>query len=81
MKAQELGINLEGVLNGTVTATPDQVALLNENNLPTAFPTFAGFPIHDLYEFFMLFVILPGIAAVLLLLLSPIMKKMMHGVR
>lgn len=80
IKAQELGIDLGAVLNGT-GATAEQIKLLETNNLPTAFPTFAGFPIHNLYEFFMLFVILPGIAAVLLLLLSPLMKKMMHGVR
>lgn len=81
VKAQELGIDLGAVLNGTVTPTAEQLALLDANKLPSAFPTFAGFPIHDLFEFFMLFVILPGIAAALLLMLSPIMKKMMHGVR
>ncbi|MEO0311802.1 MAG: hypothetical protein RIQ89_1459 [Bacteroidota bacterium] len=79
--AQKLGINLEGVLNKSIAPTADQLALLNSNNLPTSFPSFAGFEIHNLYEFFMLFVILPGIAALLLLALSPIMKKLMHGVK
>ncbi len=80
-KANELGIDLAGILDGNVTATADQLTLLAQNNLPTAYPTFAGFQIHNLYEFFMLFVVLPGAAAVLLLMLSPMMKKMMHGVR
>ena len=80
-KAQEMGIDLAGVLGGNVIATTEQIALLNQNKIPTAFPTFAGFAIHNLYEFFMLFVILPGIAAVLLLMLTPLMKKLMHGVR
>ena len=44
-------------------------------------PKFAGFTIHNLYEFFLLFVVLPGAAAVLLFLLSPFLKRMMHGVK
>jgi len=47
----------------------------------SAISVFAGFTIHNLFEFFMLFVILPGAAAVLLFLLSGKLKKMMHGVR
>lgn len=42
---------------------------------------FAGFEIHNLYEFFMVFVILCGIAALILALLSPRLKKMMHGIQ
>ncbi len=41
---------------------------------------FAGFEIHNLFEFFMVFVVLCGIAGALLALISPILKKMMHGV-
>lgn len=58
-------------------------ALLPEN-IPgqTEFPSFLGFEIHNLYDFFMLFVTLAGIAAVLLYFLSigPL-KRMMHGIR
>ena len=58
-------------------------ALLPEN-IPgqTVFPSFIGFEIHNLYDFFMLFVTLAGIAAVLLYFLSigPL-KRMMHGIR
>lgn len=42
---------------------------------------FAGFEIHNLYEFFMVFVVLCGIAAAILALLSPRLKKMMHGIK
>ncbi|ESU21651.1 proton-dependent di-tripeptide transporter [Flavobacterium cauense R2A-7] len=42
--------------------------------------TFAGFTIHNLFEFFMVFVVLCGIAAVILAILSPKLKKMMNGV-
>jgi len=41
--------------------------------------TFAGFQIRNLYEFFMVFVVLCGIAAVILAVLSPRLKKMMNG--
>ncbi len=45
-------------------------------------PNFLGFDIHNLYEFFMLFVILCGTAAILMLILSEkVLKKMMHGVK
>ncbi|WP_290839234.1 peptide MFS transporter [Flavobacterium sp.] len=45
------------------------------------YPTFAGFVITDLYDFFMVFVVLCGIASVILFALTPVLKKMMHGVR
>ncbi len=80
-KAQELGIDLQGVLNKSITATPDQLKLLDVNQISASNPVFAGFEIHNLYEFFMVFVVLTGIAAILLFLLTPLLKKMMHGVR
>lgn len=79
--AAKNGINLPGILDGTVALTDKLQAQLTELKLPSHYPQFAGFTIHNLYEFFMLFVILPGVAAVLLFLLSGLLKKMMHGVR
>ncbi|KAA8483824.1 POT family proton-dependent oligopeptide transporter [Arcticibacter tournemirensis] len=79
--AQEAGINLQSVLDKTITPTAAQLAKLKELRIPTEYPTFAGFTIHNLFEFFMLFVILPGVAAVLLFLLSGKLRKMMHGIR
>jgi len=80
-KAQELGIDLQAVLDKTVTPTAEQLRLLDENQISAANPVFAGFEIHNLFEFFMVFVILCGIAAVILFALTPVLKKMMHGVR
>lgn len=78
--AQKIGVNLQDVLDKKVTLTTDQVAAFEKAQLPLANPTFAGFEIHNLFEFFMVFVVLCGIAAVILALISPILKKMMHGV-
>jgi hypothetical protein len=43
--------------------------------------SFAGFKIHNLFEFFMVFVCLPGVASIILFLISGRLGKMMHGVR
>ncbi|MBP9793854.1 MAG: peptide MFS transporter, partial [Flavobacterium sp.] len=61
-KAEKLGINLQEVLDKKVTLTAEQVALFEKEQLPMANTTFAGFEIHNLYEFFMVFVILCGVA-------------------
>lgn len=63
------------------TITPDQYQLIKDKKMiTTAYPKFAGFEIHDLYEFFMVFVVLCGIASLLLFALCPKLKQMMHGV-
>lgn len=80
-KAEELGIDLQAVLDKTVTPTAEQLKLLDANQISAQNPVFAGFEIHNLYEFFMVFVILCGVASVILFLLTPVLKKMMHGVR
>ncbi len=43
--------------------------------------SFFGHPITNLYDFFMIFVLLSGVAAIVLFLLSKKMLKMMHGLR
>ncbi len=80
-KAKELGIDLQAILDKRVTPTPEQVDLLTQNKIAIANPTFAGVTIHNLFEFFMVFVVLCGIASILLFMLTPKLKKMMHGVR
>lgn len=80
-KAEKLGINLQEVLDKKITLTPEQVALFEKEQLPLSNTSFAGFEIHNLYEFFMVFVILCGVAAIILALLSPRLKKMMNGVQ
>ncbi|QIG89476.1 peptide MFS transporter [Chryseobacterium sp. POL2] len=79
-KAEELGVNLQDVLDKKVTLTTQQAELLSKNQIPLENHSFAGFEITNLYEFFMVFVILCGIAGVILALISPKLKKMMHGV-
>lgn len=81
VKANELGINLQAVLDKTVTPTPEQLALLEQNQISASNPAFIGFEIHNLYEFFMVFVVLCGIAALILFFLTPVLKRMMHGVK
>ena len=81
LKAKNIGIDLQGVLDKSVTPSSEQLALLEENQISPSNPVFAGFEIHNLFEFFMVFVVLTGIAAILLFMLTPVIKKMMHGVK
>lgn len=62
--------------------TADQLSVIEKEKIITVgYPTFVGFKLKNLYDFFMLFVILCGLAGLLLYALTPMMKKMMHGVR
>jgi POT family proton-dependent oligopeptide transporter len=80
-KATELGVDLQALLDKKITATTEQLKLLSDNQISSTNPVFAGFEIHNLYEFFMVFVVLTGVAAVILFLLTPLLRKMMHGVK
>jgi len=80
-KASEGGIDLQAVLDKKIVPTADQLKFLVENKISTEYPTFAGFTLHNLFEFFMVFVVLCGIASLLLFALTPKLKKMMHGIR
>ena len=55
--------------------------ILEKWNMNPKPPTFLGIVINNLYSYFMLFVGLSGIAAIMLFLLSKKLQKMMHGVR
>lgn len=79
--AAQQGIDLHKVLDGTIKPSTQQLAFLAEKKIATTYPSFAGYTIHNLYEFFMVFVILCGAAAIVLYALTPLIKKMMHGVR
>ncbi|CAN5418566.1 peptide MFS transporter [soil metagenome] len=80
-KAQELGIDLQAILDKKVTPTAEQLAILSKNQINASNPIFAGFEIHNLFEFFMVFVILTGLASIILFSLTPLLKKMMHGIK
>ncbi len=73
--ANAAGYALAGTLGALL---PPAEAVVGQVN----FPSFLGFEIHNLYEFFMLFVTLTGIAAIILytLAIGPL-KRMMHGIR
>jgi POT family proton-dependent oligopeptide transporter len=81
LKAEKLGIDLQAVLDKKITLTAEQAKLLADNQISDHYKSFAGFEIHNLYEFFMVFVVLCGIASIILFALTPKLKKMMHGVR
>jgi len=68
-----------GILEGTVQATPEQVTMAKEKAIPLEYPSFLGSKIKDLYQFFMLFVGMAGVAGVILFGLSFPLRKMMHG--
>lgn len=80
-KAQELGVNLQDVLDKKITLTADQITQFTKEQLPLSNPVFAGFEIHNLFEFFMVFVVLCGLAAVILASITPLLRRMMHGVK
>ncbi len=55
-------------------------AQLQQNQIPNI-KKFIGFSIGSLYDFFMLFVFMAGIASIILFFLSRMLLKMMHNVR
>ncbi|MEY4431894.1 MAG: hypothetical protein RLZZ44_24, partial [Bacteroidota bacterium] len=62
-KAKALGIDLQSILDKKITPTAEQLKLLADNQISDHNPIFAGFEIHNLFEFFMVFVVLTGIAS------------------
>ena len=65
----------------SVLTTQQLDVIEKEKIIKVEYPTFAGFQLKTIYDFFMLFVVLCGLAGLVLYALSPILKKMMHGVR
>lgn len=79
--AEKQGIDLNGILQKTVTPAADQLAWLQSAKIRTEYPSFVGFTITDLFDFFMIFVALSGVAGILLFAISGWLRKMMHGVK
>ena len=79
--ASKQGIDLQGILDKKIVPTAEQLSFLQTAKISIENPHFVGFTIHNLFEFFMVFVALSGVASVLLFALSGTLKKMMHGVR
>lgn len=61
-----------GTLSALIPPTPDPAS-----TEPLVYPSFIGFQITNLYEFFMVFIIMTGIAAGILVFLSSWLQKMM----
>jgi POT family proton-dependent oligopeptide transporter len=80
-EAAKVGIDLPAILNKTATATPEQLDKLKDIGVRASYPELFGIEIHDLFQFFMIFVVSAGLASVLLLLLSRKLLRMMHGIR
>lgn len=82
-KAKENNLDFDKIMETKdTTLTPAQLETIRSEKIVTvSYPQFAGFTIKNLYEFFMVFVVLCGAAAVVLYALTPLLKRMMHGVR
>jgi len=76
-KAKKVGIDLGNILYNNVAPTSEQIAILKKAQIPYEFQSFIGFHINNLYSFFMLFVAMAGIAAVVLFVLSKKLQTMM----
>jgi POT family proton-dependent oligopeptide transporter len=81
LKAKNANIDLQAILDNKVSVTPDLVTKLNDLEIPFKYSSFLGFQIHNLYEFFMLFVVMSGIASITLFFLVKWLQKMMHGMK
>lgn len=81
IEASKMGIDLQGVLDKKIIPTAEQLSMLDKAKIAIENPHFMGFTIHNLYEFFMVFVALSGVASLVLLAISGQLKKMMHGVK
>ncbi len=64
---------------GTLSALIPPTAGAEVTTGPIVNPSFLGFEITNLYEFFMLFIIMTGAAAAILFVLSSWLQKMMHN--
>jgi proton-dependent oligopeptide transporter, POT family len=64
---------------GTLSALIPPSAGAEATTEALVYPSFLGFQITNLYEFFMLFIIMTGIAAGILFVLSTLLEKMQHN--
>lgn len=80
-KAGNAGIDLQNILDGKITATADQLSKLKELEIPSAYSSFMGYSIHNLYDYFIMYVIMAGIASITLFFLTFWLRKMMHGMK
>lgn len=63
---------------GTLSALIPPTAGAEATTEPVVYPSFLGYQITNLYEFFMLFIVMTGVAAAILFVLSSWLQKMMN---
>jgi proton-dependent oligopeptide transporter, POT family len=82
-KAKKFNLDFEKIFKAKDSVlTAEQIATIEKEQLiAVKYPSFMGFQLKNLYDFFMLFVVLCGLAGIVLYALTPMMKRMMHGVR
>ena len=64
---------------GTLSALIPPTAGAEATTGPVVNPSFLGYQITNLYEFFMVFIVMTGAAAIILFVLSSWLQKMMHN--
>jgi len=64
---------------GTLSALIPPTAGAETTTGPLVYPSFLGFEITNLFEFFMLFIVMTGVAAAILFVLSSWLQKMMNN--
>lgn len=79
-KAKEAGIDLANILYNKVAPSSEQMAQLKKLEIPYEFKSFLGYHINNLYDFFMLFVFMAGLASLILFLVTKKLQKMMQAV-
>lgn len=77
-QAAGAGINLQPILSKTVTPTAQELAKLKDLKIPFEYQSIVGIQINSLYEFFMMFVVMAGIASLILFAITKKLQKMMH---
>ncbi len=77
-QAAASGIDLQKILNNKAAASPGEIMKLQELKIPYEFKSFLGFQLNNLYDFFMLFVVMAGAASLILFFLTRWLHKMMH---
>ncbi len=63
---------------GTLSALIPPSGEVVDPNVPVVYPSIVGFQITNLYEFFMVFIVMTGVAAAILFVLSSWLQKMMN---
>ncbi len=78
-QASDAGVDLRSILDGKIQPTQEMLETLKGLSIRADYPSLFGLQVSNLYEFFMIFVIMAGIASAILFFLQRRLSKMMHG--